>query len=161
MKCKLVSKELADAFIEIKIKNWKRAYSHTVPEREVTYYEGYKEVRDSFSHRPPPPPKDKRGRHNFRAYRPPPPKRRIWTTSSTWFSGSTEKKKIIAAYDVYRSEVKAVFEIHDAKSGRLIMSREGSIENFYGTQINLYKEPCEEFFKSFRKIVKQVKESKT
>ena len=33
MKCKLVDKNLADAFIEIKLKNWNSAYHHSEPEK--------------------------------------------------------------------------------------------------------------------------------
>lgn len=161
MKCKLVDKELADAFIKIKITTWKREYDHTVPERTVTYYEGYKEVNDPFPHRPPPPPRNRRVSHDYNPHRQPPLmiKRRVWTTSSTWFPGSKVNKRIIPAQNVYRSEVKALFEIRDTKSGQLIMSREGSLVNFYGTQLTLYKEICEEFFKSFRNIVKQAKKA--
>lgn len=162
MKCQLVDKELADAFIKIKITTWKKEYNHTVPERTVTYYEGYKEVNDPFPHRPSPPPRDRRERHDFRPHRQPPlmTKRRIWTISSTFFPSSKVNKRIIPAQNVYRSEVKALFEIRDAKSEQLIMSREGTLVNFYATQLTLYKEICEEFFKSFRKIVKQAKETK-
>ena len=187
MKCKLVDKELADALIKINIKTWNREYDHTVPER-ITYraYEHYEGWEEFWSHPPihhgPPPHRDGKVRHQ-----PPPRKEKRWRISSTWFFGShrvvtavpnsysreietdqplsaNSKKIVHPPYDVYRSEVSALFEICDAKSGKLIMSREGTLARLHENQLNLhqdlYQDICKEFFKSFRKVVKQVKKAK-
>lgn len=184
MKRKFVDKESADAFLEIKIIDWKSEYHHREPEKIVyeayETYEGYKEVHDPF-HKPPPPPhrKDKDGR------RPPPPPRphREWTISSTYFPGSrrvvtpyqransrritstvpfdNSQKVVYPEHDVYFSKVTIVFELKDAQSGKMILCREGTVNNLSrNNQMELYKGLCYSYFHDFRKIVKQVKKAK-
>ena len=155
MKCHLVAKEIADALLEIKIVKWKSEVDHHEDERTVIrkFYVGYKEVEIPF-HRPPPPPHgDRRGRYGSEhGYRPPPlpRKHRVWTTSATWFPGSREvvEKNVIPAHDVYRSEVTALFELRDAKSGKLIMSNAR-----YGSSKWTIKSTCSRsFVKGFARI---------
>lgn len=159
MNCTLVD-EFADAFIEIHITDWKSETIH-IPEKTETHvhYEGYETVNDPVTYRPTPPPsyRDKRGKGNVRSvYRPlSQSKRRVWKVSSTWFPGSKKvvEKRVIPAHDVYTSEVKALFEIHDTQSGKVIISREGRVENNKGRLI-AYEELCKKFFEDFWKIVR-------
>ena len=186
MKCKLVDKNLADAFVEIKLKDWNSAYHHREPEKTVyeayESYEGYKEVEER---RPPPPPPPRKG-DKKRPPPPPPPRRhKEWTVSANWFFGSKKvvtpysrvsgsrkitsstpfensEKVVYPAHDVYWSGVTAVFEVRDAKSGNVVMNREGSVKYLVKDyQLELYSGLCYSFFNDFRKVVKQAKKHKT
>ena len=187
MKCKSVDKYLADAWVEIKIKEWTSEFDHREPERMVyeayEHYEGWEE----FEVRPPPPPRrDDKHRHNPPPrHRPPPPrKERRWKVSDTWFPGSqrvvtaeehsnsrkitrsepfaNSKKVVYPAHYVYRSKVVALFEVRDAKSNKVVMSREGNVAYLErGYQFKLYAGLCHSFFKNFKKVIKKAKKAKS
>lgn len=188
MKCKSVNKKLADAVLEIKIKEWKSEFHHREPEKIVyeayEYYEGWKKVNDPFHHRPPPP-RDGKHKPDSR-HRPPPPQppRKEWTVSRNWFPGSrrvvsphyrfeankitssepfTNSKKVVyPAHDVYLSEVTALFEVRDSKTDATIISREGTVNSLkQNYQLKLYTGLCHAFCKDFRKVVKQAKNLKS
>ena len=75
-------------------------------------------------------------------------------TRSEPFIGSTER--IYPAHDVYFSDVTVLFELYDAKTNKLIMSREGNVRNFKDKdQSALYEGLCHSYFKDFRKGVKR------
>ena len=174
MKPKLVDRDKADALVKIKLKDWTSKYDHTVPERTVyeayEYYEGYKDVDEyeTRTFRNPQTGKNETRRERVR--------RKKWTKSSTWFFGSRrvvtpyrtfDSRKITSStpfpnservvyppYDVYKSTTAAVFEIYDAKSGRLIMRREGKLSaEIKNHQLELYKGLCNAFFKGYKKSV--------
>lgn len=176
IKPKVVDRDKADALIEIKLKDWESKYDHTVPERTVyeayEHYEGYKDV-DEYETRYVRNPKT--GKEEPRRER---VRRKKWTTSRNSFFGArrvvtpystfdsnkitsstpfpNSQKVIYPPYDVYISTVSAVFEIRDAKTGRLIMSRTGTVsKSEKGYQLELYAGLCHAFFKDYKKVVKQ------
>ena len=182
MGCKLTDEASADAVLEITIKDWKMEFARHVPE-EIVYeayehYEGWKEVKPPFHH-PPPKHRDDKHKHEHK-HRPPPP-RREWTESSSYFPGARRvvkpyssfhsrkitsstpfegsKKVVYPAHDIYRSEVTALFEVRDLKTGKVIMNRTGIVSDFSRTdyRVNLYNGLCYAFCKNFKKTIKQAK----
>ena len=182
MKCKLVDKTLADAVLEIKIQDWKSGIDHREPER-ITYeayesYEGYEDVEREETRYV----KDKKTGEMIR--RKVKVHDRVWKVKSSSFPGS---KRVITSdsrggraskitrsepfegservvhpeHDVYRSEVTLLFNLYDAKTGNLIMSRDGNVhslaENY---QMELYAGLCHAYFKDFRKLAKRTNKLK-
>ena len=102
MKCMIVPKEEADAFLEIVVDDWKCEFDHQVPEK-VTYeayesYEGYKEEYDSFEES-----KYEIGKRVAKEFgetqpKKPKPKGKKWVISASRFPGS---KRVITSDDRY------------------------------------------------------------
>lgn len=186
MKRKIVDKEQADVILETIITEWKSGFSHRVPERTVyeayESYEGYKEVKPSFAEQSN---WERRKREAEKEGRRPPPRprpRREWTVSDSWFFGSHRvvtpysrfrsrrissdtpfsgsKKVTYPAYDLFSVTVIARFNLRDAKTNSLIMSRKGTITDDSRSkegQLFVYKTICDSFCEDYKLILKQVK----
>lgn len=178
MSCALVTKDLADALIEITVEEWKSVFDHREPEKIV--YEGYETIEDQEYYyegyveetvnrwytdpktgkrvnKPQKVRRYKRSNYPFfganKVTKPHYTKRK--RTSSTPFSDSTAF--VYSTRDVYRTEVKILFKIRDVKTGNVIMSREGFGSQFYkNKQLDIYIEICESFFKDYKDFVKRM-----
>ena len=186
MKRKIADKEQADIILEVVVTKWNSVFSRRVPERTVyeayESYEGYKEEKPSFSEISA---WERRKRKAEEEGRPAPPRprpRRVWTVSSSWFFGSHRvvrpdssfhsrritsatpfsgsKKVIYPAYDLFSATVSATFNLREAKTNSLIMSRKGSLTNYSTSregQFAVYEKIYYAFCKDYRDIVKQIK----
>ncbi|MBP3817862.1 MAG: hypothetical protein J6H31_06110 [Butyrivibrio sp.] len=189
MKLKLVDKEQADLLMEVIIEKWECVFDHRVPER-VAYeayesFEGYKTIEPSFFERTE---WERRARRARKEGRNPPPRPRPhqeWTVSSSRFPNSrrvvtpyyrSEAHKISSsspfansekvtypAYDAFASSVVATFNLRNARSNEIVLSRKGAYTNVSGSknkQATVYDTICTAFCKQYKSTIKQIKKLK-